>query len=970
MGWGFVISTSDLHVEQFDHTTGASVRKLGSGNSSFSPYFVTNFDPITGLPLAFAIGADEFANPVSITSDSESVYVLDAIACRVTRWDAAVGDHVGTFGGKRGVGAGRISPDASRRSIISLANDRIWVTDNDNGSGGSGTGWVVAWSRTGAFLQEISIAALITALNPTAVFDQITGWTWDAARGVYWALAEGATNSYLVSVRANGTVTGHVINLTTRLTGSIGVTVAGHGGTPAGRLLTRGLRYENGYLYLWSGLNVIRVDLTGTSGDRLLHTAISNVAPGNLTGDGLELAFSATGEANGANCLYVLTLATLQTAQTTRSYALTDTTPDGGVGDVSNPWDMTVAPGAEPTAVRTSRLLGMKARIDATIPHLLSMRASIKARVSRTLSMRARLLRGAQRSLSMRARIEEPSTVADAVIESWSLQDEMTAFSRGLTLQTTSLDGIAVADLLTVYAGYDGDRVKLCRMLVDEISESIEPQSDVFSVQCRDQGSKEVDSTLMSRTWSLSPPDSRLTAHQIIGDVLAGARVQTGVLEFPGYDLYGTYSVSGQTPLSILQSLLEPFNQFASRQYITQMRDGRLNVIAVDWTAPPANGVTIPRSQIEQMTRSHRDYLDGPRLTGFDEFMVFGTTYTIAIQDLNLGPQTRIEYFRDSQSSGLTDTTSGDKRQWIVTETVNQEVTCGDKVLNRIQEVYTSAFGGAHGISTGTALTARTTEEWTYFVPSGRSIGFTTEAFGPCPPGDAVVLQHTAIQEGIENNVFQELRRNQTNYYYDSNNNLTVEVQIEREKVNGIWTLTSLNHRFNSRTTSGTVNATLLSFDIDDGVPAFSGLDSQHVGGQRPGASNEHARVATFQAMAPQIEVGIISDPVSGTSRRLNYPNFERPLWTYENSLIGQAMCDAIRALAIREQFLQLGGYRWEPVELTTVLNPNLHVGTGVRIEIAAGIFKNYWLESLTHEFTHDSARTRIRARRLTTDSF
>lgn len=969
--WGLVIAFDVGSVVQFDHDTTAFVRNLCEYDPSWTPAS-SNFDVVTGLPTPESISATGTSNPCSIASGPQLWYLADFQTCRILAFDPATGSVFATFGGRRGIGAGKINPDALRRSIVAFGNGKVFVTDNDDGLGGSGNGFVLQYSSGGTFEAEYSIASWISALALS--FDQITGWVYDTARGRYWALAQGATTAYLFAVNLSGVPTGEVIDLTARLASSLGITVGGHNNSPADRVRTRGLYYNNGRMIFVSDGRLIRVDLANTDGDQLLVSEGNDLSPGNWTSDGTEASYVLQDQPNGAAVIYVRTLST----GITRSYGYAVSPPDGMDGHVGGPWDMTVAPTAEDPSTRTSRDLLMRARIQVTASAGLEMRASIQGTTSRTIDMRGRITSQTLRQITMRARIEEPTSLPDGVATAWSLDDSLGTYSRGLTLQTVGRAGLQVGDTVTLYAGYNQERVKIFHGEIDDMTNAVEPDSNVYTMTLRDVGAKDADSRLITRTWNAQFPVTAddipsLTASQILAEASLAAGIAVGG-GFPDYPMYGNFVVHNATPIQLLQNLAEPWNLFPSGQFYPTVRDGRLFTRGINWTNPPSNGYQIPRSRLKSITRRQTRYLQAPNLVPFTLLQVKGATLTLAIVD-QLGLQTRVEYLRSLTEDSVTTpspSSTGETTfamQYVLTEQTNIEELWGDKVLLRTTETYetrlTSTGGGGGG---NTKLIAREVEETLYFEPPGL-LGFDSiqvASAGPSPL--ALPYQVNAIVSGIDpsDGRFKEMQRTQTNYNYDPRFQLaseTTSVTSFDISINN-WVLESVQTRFHSETTGGSTRVKRLLFNNDDGNLTFDTADGQQVGGRRPnpGIQSGLSSVVTFQCVAPepQVTVDIFGSHVVD-------PGGDRFVWSYENPYLGQAECEAIQSLAATEQGIQSNpAQRWEELSLVAVFDPNLHSGMGVTIEVEEGIFLAYWLESVQHTWSVNEALTRANAKRIT----
>lgn len=950
--WSIILALDDdQRVIQYDHDAESFVRRYCAYDPTWSPA-ASNFDVTTGLPRPEAISSTGVSNPCSVAANLTLFYVLDPQTCRVLSFDPVTGSLFATFGGRRGIGAGKIEPDGSRRSVVAVANGKVFVTDNSGD-------FVLQYSEFGTFEAEYSISGWSTAVSLT--FDQITGFCYDSARGVYWGLAQGSTALYLVEVDLTGTPTGETIDLTARLATSLGLTVGGHGGSPAERERTRGLSYFNGRLFFCSEGRVIRVDLTGTGGDQLVASLVNDVGPGSIASDGATFTHVLRAQPNGVETIRVVTLAT----GAVRDYALAASPPTGGSA-VAGAWDVTIT-AAEDASGRTSRDLTLRARISVTTLRSQTLRAAISNQVLRSTTMRAHLMSlgaGQQVPLQLRARIEEPTTIADAVVRSWELTDGLGEFARGLQIQATDLAGFDVGDTLTLYAGYDQSRVKLGQFEIDEISRQLEPDSELVEFTCRDVGALEIDTRSITKVIEVQFPTNSDDVPSVGASAALGA---AGISGGPGYPLYTNFVIQNESPTQVFQKVAEPFNQFPSTQWYLQVRNGEALGIFRDWSRLPSNGYPIERRHLKSLSRRKQRYLQAPNLTAFDFFQVKGVTVTINILN-QLGPQTRVEYARQLVASDVTSQTPSSTgggggpatsfaQEFKLIETVNTEELWGDKVLRRTEEIYTDG-----------RLTALSTEEHLYYEPTDPdTLSYDSIQFASAGPSPlALVYQTNSVRSGLnrDNNLFQEVMRSQTNYNYDQKNRLLSESQSETRynSDRNRWELQGVTVRFASQTSGGTIRVGRIGLTADEGSLFLDSVDAQQVGGGRVDFASTGYSVVSFQAIAPEPQFVVIAPGEAAVIEPA-----PRTVWSYENAHLGQAECEAVRGQALREQGLQ-ATHHWDLVSGTSVLDPYLYSGQAVRIEVEAGVFEGYFLESVNHSFSPDEALTRFTAKKLTDD--
>jgi len=967
--YGGVIGLETGSVELFDHDSGSFHASVCELDESWGP-FNSNFDTTTGLPNPGTIADDGTSNPCSLAATSSLLYLADPQVCRILAIDPATTSIFAQFGGRRGIGTGKIEPDASLRSIVAVANGKVFYSDNQGG-------YLVQFSTFGVYQNEYLIADWATTL--ALGFDQVTGWAYDTARAIYWALAQSATNAYLFAVNSAGAATGVVIDLTTRLASTLSITVPGHSNSPAERVRTRGLYYNNGALILYSEGNLVKVDLTNEDGDRLLVSAGNDLSPGNWSSDGAEITYVLRDQPNNTAVVYVVDA----DGTLLRSYGQSFSPPDGVDGHVATPWDATVVPTEEDPSTRTSRGLSMRARIAAVAQATLQMRASIAARVSQTLQMRARILNlgpfGSQRQMTMRATIEEPTTLPDGVAVSWRLQDSLGTMSRGLVIEARGRADFQVGDTLTLYAGYGVRRVRIFHGEIDDIQQNLTTAQDAWTFSLRDIGAAAIDRRRLTRTWTVQFPVIEDDIPSVSAAlVLEGAATVGGVslegIGFPDYPLYGNFTANNETAIQIAQRLAEPWAQFASKQYYPQVREGALRLVPVDWANAPEGGYVVTRGWMKEFSRKQTRYLGSPDLTPFSDLIVKGTTVTLSVID-QIGPQTRIEYFRSLVEASDTESGSSGSggtafvAEYVLTEQISVEEVWGDKVLNRTAETYETRFSNT-GSSSGATLIAREEETTLYFEPFGE-LGFSSlqmSSAGPSPL--ALPYQTNNVTSGIDpsDGAFKEQNRSQTTYFYDERFRLAAETTSTNsfDTATQQWSLDSVQHRTHSETTGGSVRIRRYQFDNADGSLAYGGSDSQQVGGGRPDPSaiSANATVITFQAIAPEPQVIV---DVGGQAIAVD-PG-ERNTWTYENSFLGQNECEAVLELANGEKGRQ-ATHREDEVSINGPLDVNLMSGMAVSVEIAAGEFRDYWVESVTHTFETEQALTSFTARRLTTEGF
>ncbi len=608
-----------------------------------------------------------------------------------------------------------------------------------------------------------------------------------------------------------------------------------------------------------------------------------------------------------------------------------------------------------------------------------------------------------------KATIDTPETIPDSQVSSWSISDTFGAISREFTIECRKEVNVQVGNEVIIRAGYDQNRILMLDGIIDEAQKSRNANDLFTSATGRDAGAREIQTLKITKTWQSVPPKSisglnpppptilgavsNWSAHDVIRDAASLMGLQVGALEFPNYFLYTSYVAIGQTLLSILQELVQPFNQFSRIQYVTQVHSKVLSVVKIDWNNPAVGGYQVKRSQTSGMVRRQTLYLEQPRLNEIEKIIIRGAAWTTPKVDL--GTTIRIEYNRNTVMAEVgtalggqvplagddvvTNANNAAYFQQVTTETTVVETLFGDKVLNRDEQVVIN-----------NDLSTHTRERYWYYEPGtafvnvdppsplhGDVATFLTQSLSPSE--NALLFMVHSRREGyidysfksddglgnittITGTVFREKERHITQYNYDANGNITCENNSTQEydTALGAWGLTSHTTRTHSQTTGGSVRTTLLNFVFEDSKFKILVTDVQQVGGGRPRINSPASRqnVLTHQSQSPQGEVdkaGNVIDPGAGFFT-----------WTFENPYMGQYVCDIVYQLALDEQVFQLTEPKWDEIEFESVLNPNIFIGQTVQIEEESGVFKSFIVEQVTHRFNTSSAHTTGNAKRLT----
>jgi len=624
--------------------------------------------------------------------------------------------------------------------------------------------------------------------------------------------------------------------------------------------------------------------------------------------------------------------------------------------------------------VRETQTIQMRGNIRAVETRSLQMRGNIIGTQIQTMQMRARIL-ALSPTIDLRAYISEPETVPDTLIEAWEVTDSFGEFSRKFSITATEVATFQVGNDVTIKAGYDENRLTIIDGTIDQTAVQLTTDNQKVQVSGRDSGAREVLSIHITKTWLLEAYLIPLHAKTIIQEAADLAGLTIGSLDFPDYELFQSYSAIGRTVLEIVAELIEPFNQFARVQHVTEVRGRQLSIRRIDFVSIPSSGYQLTREEHASQTRTQQLYLDQPRLNEVTGFVIRGASWTTPRRDL--GETVKIEYLRnevtgevDSSISGVVQkpgdatvaTTNANIVRVVVTEQTIITRQYGDKALSRIQE---DVLNGV--------LSSRTTERFWYFEPDPRVEVIAADINtlinqSTTPSSNALLWQIHTYREGWKDvagvTIFTEFSKSVTKNYYNTDHEICSQVDTTQEldEATGQWQITDHVTRNHSQITGGTVRTTLQNFIFEGNRFKLTGADTQHVGGTRPRPNHPAGKqnVVTHQAQSPAGDIdneGNVIDFGDGLY-----------LWTFDNPYIGQDVTDALYEETVAERAFQEAGYRWEECQFEGILNPNLRSGQPVSIEVAQGVFKNYWLIDVTTSFTTDQATSSGTARRLTLD--
>lgn len=598
---------------------------------------------------------------------------------------------------------------------------------------------------------------------------------------------------------------------------------------------------------------------------------------------------------------------------------------------------------------------------------------------------------------NLRAAIEELETVEDGHVISWEATDSFGNHSRQFRIAAADfLPSFAVGSRITITAGYDQSRVTLMAGQIDETEILATDDGVRVALNGRDEGARKALAVRFSRTWLSIPPRARPTAHQIIRDAAAVVGLSIGSLALPDYPVTAEFVVQKQTILELISILSEPFNLFASIQHVVQIRGTVLSIVRVAWAAPPAGGAVVARRYFGTRSLRQTLYLDSPRLTEFNGFVVRGATYVLPRTEL--GITVTVTHERSTAMQAVAHLTNDQVEKpadanpdppadaqpanliEIVTETVITETRYGDKVLSRIEVIYIN-----------NELNSRTEDRNWYYEPAPIATdsdpnSIQTDVSGltnsNLAPSESALLRAThTTRYGLKSVsvtdpdthvtttelVFTELLRSNKQFYYNGQHEIHLEqewtTELEDTPTGPEWGYTKYESRSHSQFTSGTTRTQVLQFGFESSKFVLSAAAAQHVGGGLPRMNEvgSRANLTVAQAQAPQFSFDNHGVPTVFTE--------ERVVWSYDNQYLDQTRCDEVYQLVLDEQALQAAGYKWEEITLEGILTPNLWPGLPLSIEVDDAEFKDYWCESVTHSFTADSARTSLTAKRLTLET-
>lgn len=562
---------------------------------------------------------------------------------------------------------------------------------------------------------------------------------------------------------------------------------------------------------------------------------------------------------------------------------------------------------------------------------------------------------------TIRAAIEEPAGDADALVGSWEVADDWGYASRGFALEGSSLGQIQVGNEIEITAGYDANRVHLMRGWITEVAEALTPNNVSYRASGQDQGTREILSTPITFAWEARPPSVLPRAHTILREAAAQVGVTVGTLGFPDYGLHASYVAHRRKLLEIVSDLTECWNQFGQIQHVPIVRDKVLSVLRVDWANPPGSGHLVPRSHLGSRQRTQRSYDDEPRLSTVTDLVVRGAAY---LQERpNLGVERRYHYAQRQVNHEILESFAGTYGDFVWLEIYSLEEREEGKVTRTHENHYQTTLDAA-GVPGAATLVRRITVDYSYYVPTQAIQQLV--AFEPITLKNALCWATLEVHEGVDETtaVFGPQTRSFKQFFYDSNGQEYAEEETAQEydSTAGAWKPARVTTRTHAQTTASTVRTQLTSYTVDpdnNNHLTFDQQDSQQVGGQLPTANSMTGR---DESVSVQVQFPAL-DLVNGvpTERRRS-----SNAWVYENAYIGPTEARQIYDLARQEQALQLTPVRWEEVSFESTLDPNLWVGQPVRIEIDAGTYRDYWVESVHHQCNINGARTTGVAKRLT----
>lgn len=571
--------------------------------------------------------------------------------------------------------------------------------------------------------------------------------------------------------------------------------------------------------------------------------------------------------------------------------------------------------------------------------------------------------------VSARAQIQEPVTLDDTQIETWSVSDRLGNFSQGFDVTTRVLGQLRRGNEVTIYAGYEGSRIKLITGVIETTGKGRRHGDDTFNANGRNAGAKEYSSVPITRVWESTPPTITPLAHDIVREASAAIGLSVGVLEFPNYPLYNSFNAVGKTIVQIVQELLEPWNQFKRVEHVGIIRDHELSVIKIDWANPPDTGYVVAQRFHSDQQINEEDYLDSPRLNEVSDILVRGATWTRQKDDI--GQEIFIEYNNQHVDRQIIEEKAGTYGQFVQMEIESTTIVEQGKVLTRVETQYRSITNQQTGNVSGWNIHQRITEENIYFIPNSAIRG--QEAFNIPTLAEALLAATVTVREGwdtseVDEGVFQEVERTITELFYNENDEVTVEVSTSqaRNQETGAWEPSTVEVRTHSKTTSGTVRTQLTIVSVDNEQANANlklltqSVSRQSTGGEKPSLNNPSARgdLISRQEQYPPALTDSDGNPIDQGDGRLT--------WTYENAYLGPQEVQKIYEDAVAERAFQAKNPGWERIPFQSSMNPNLYAGMPVRIEIAEDVFQSYWVEDVRHSWTPTLATTSGMAARLT----
>jgi hypothetical protein len=169
---------------------------------------------------------------------------------------------------------------------------------------------------------------------------------------------------------------------------------------------------------------------------------------------------------------------------------------------------------------------------------------------------------------------------------------------------------------------------------VDFVDDTVNPSSFISSVELSALPLDRQHKTRVTMLWTnVALPgteEDTITAHQILQDICDAADMPLGRIDFPNYQVVGTFECDGKTVVEVAEELVKPFNHFEYMQYYVCVseQDG-LEVLGFDFSGndaaygfTPQNVYDIPN--ILNYERRYERYMPDNQMGDLDILLLGG----------------------------------------------------------------------------------------------------------------------------------------------------------------------------------------------------------------------------------------------------------------------------------------------------------------------------------------------------------